>query len=152
MQYEQAAALNSAIRTIGMRHRALAGALLGRLGLGVGQEVFLLALAADGPLTQAQLATAGGCEPPTVTLAVRKLEAAGLVDRTPSPHDARAILVDLSEKGRALLPELESLWLDLATRTVAALDVPVDELLAVLDPLARSLSAAEAPERGQLQT
>ncbi|PZS36659.1 MAG: hypothetical protein DLM59_00680 [Pseudonocardiales bacterium] len=36
-----------------------------------------------------QLAVSSGCEPPAVTGSVRKLEAAGLVVRRPSPTDGR---------------------------------------------------------------
>src|ERR1700744_3986804 len=37
---------------------------------------------------------------------VDRLEAAGLATRTPSPRDRRRVLVDLTEKGAALLDEL----------------------------------------------
>lgn len=104
MEFEQADAINAAIRAIGMRHRALAAALLAPLGLHPGQEVLLLEIAAHGPCTQVQLATASGCEPPTITGSVRKLEDAGLVVRTPSPTDGRATIVDLSERGGSYCP------------------------------------------------
>ncbi|MDP9461837.1 MAG: MarR family transcriptional regulator [Actinomycetota bacterium] len=83
MDLARADALNAAIRAIGMRHRALAATLLAPLGLYPGQEILLLDLDAHGPRTQVQLATASGCEPPTITGSVRKLEDAGLVVRSP---------------------------------------------------------------------
>ncbi len=141
MDFRQADALNAAIRAVGMRHRALAAGLLGPLGLHPGQEVILLEIDAHGPRTQVQLATASGCEPPTITGSVRKLEDAGLVVRRPSPTDGRATIVDLSEHGRRLMPALRQVWVELAERTVDGMEgSPADQLAAVLADLARSLS------------
>jgi DNA-binding MarR family transcriptional regulator len=141
VDFRQADALNAAIRAVGMRHRALAAGLLGPLGLHPGQEVILLEIDAHGPRTQVQLATASGCEPPTITGSVRKLEDAGLVVRRPSPTDGRATIVDLSEHGRRLMPALRQVWVELAERTVDGMEgSPADQLAAVLADLARSLS------------
>ena len=140
VDFAQAHALNDAIRGIGMRHRALAAALLAPLGLHPGQEILLLDLDAHGPRTQIQLATASGCEPPTITGSVRKLESAGLVVRRASPTDGRATIVELSDRGRALLPALKEAWRELAERTVADVGAASPEQLTdVLVDLARSL-------------
>ena len=142
MNYDEAQELNAAIRSIGIRHRALAGVLLGRLGLYPGQEVLLLELD-HGPRSQAQLAAASGCEPPTITHSVRKLEAAGLVVRSSSPIDARLTIVELSERGRKTLPELKAAWRELAERTVAGLSTTSgDDLTRVVSDLAASLRHA----------
>ena len=141
MDFDQADSLNSAIRTIALRHRALAGALLAPLGIHPGQEVMLLELAASGPLTHGQLAIACGCEPPTITGSVRKLEAAGLVARHPSATDGRVTIVDLTERGHALLPDLKACWQRLAEQSVGDLTVTsVDHLAEALTDLARGLS------------
>lgn len=135
-------ALNDAIRTVAMRHRALAGVLLGQLGLHPGQEVLLLELDANGPRTQAQLAVTSGCEAPTITHSTRRLEAAGLIVRRPSPTDGRATIVELSDRGRALIPALRRTWRELAERSVAGLDVTTpEELLAALTDLGAGLAA-----------
>jgi DNA-binding MarR family transcriptional regulator len=139
MDVEQANTLNEAIRAIGIRHRALAGALLAPLGLHPGQEVLLLELD-QGPRSQAQLAVASGCEPPTITHSVRKLEAAGLVVRRPSPSDGRVTIVELSEHGQAVLPGLKAAWQQLAEHTVALCSTPLNELTRVVTDLARSLT------------
>lgn len=149
MDFDQAHALNEAIRAIGIRHRALAGALLAPLGLHPGQEVLLLDLAEQGPRSQAQLAQASGCEPPTITHSVRKLEAAGLVVRRPSPTDGRVTLVELSSRGQQLVPGLKAAWQQLAERTVDQLPAtPLDQLTSTLTDLARSLTATGAPVSG----
>jgi DNA-binding MarR family transcriptional regulator len=146
VDYQQASAINAAIRAIGMRHRALAGALLGPLGLHPGQEVLLLELDAQGPRTQGQLAVACGCEPPTITNSVRRLEAAGLVVRRPSPNDGRATIVDLSERGRSLMPRLRTVWQRLGEQTVAEVTTtPLPELTDILLDLAASLAAQNNP-------
>ncbi len=147
MNFAQADALNEAIRAIGIRHRALAIAGLAPFGIHPGHKLLLLELATTGPSTQAQLAAASGYEPPTITLSVRQLEAAGLVARRPSPSDRRATVVDLTDEGRALLPELKAAWRRVADKTVSGLtSTSADQLIATLLDLASSLSAAGAPE------
>ncbi len=140
MDFEKADALNRAIRLIGMKHRGNAVAGLAELGLHPGQEVLLLELDAHGARTQVQLAAGLGCEPPSVTLMARKLEAAGLITRRPSSHDGRATVVELTDQGHALIPQLKEVWRRLAETTVAGLETtPLDQLLEVLDDLAHSL-------------
>jgi DNA-binding MarR family transcriptional regulator len=117
MRYDEAVELNELMKLLGMRHRARATELLSELGLSIGQEQLLLELDRNGPSTQTQLAIAASCEPPTVTIAVRKLEAAGIVTRAPSPTDARAIVVRLTDTGKALIPQFRTAWQRLATET-----------------------------------
>lgn len=149
MDFEQAKAVNAAIRAIGIRHRALAESLLGPLGLHTGQEVLLLELDAKGSRSQGQLAVSSGCEPPTITGSVRKLEAAGFVVRRPSPTDGRVTIVELSEQGQALISDLKKAWQQLAEQTVAGLtSTPLDQLTDVLIDVAASLTATGSPAGG----
>jgi DNA-binding MarR family transcriptional regulator len=124
MDSEQAHALNSAIRALTLRHRGRAAALLSELDLYPGQEAVLMALAAKGPQVQRRLAEELGCEPPTVTLMVQKLEAAGHIRRRQSPTDRRATLVELTQQGTGLLGRLDELWTRLAEETVAGITQP----------------------------
>lgn len=134
---------------ISIKHRARAGAALAQLGLHPGQEAVVLLLDAHGPQSQVQLAAGAGCEPPSVTLMVRKLEAAGLISRQPSRHDGRAVVVELTEQGRALIPRLKALWIELAEQTVAVLaNTDVDQLIAVLTDLADGLHPSVATPVG----
>jgi DNA-binding MarR family transcriptional regulator len=147
LNFEQADALNEAIRAIGIRHRALAMAALAPLGIHPGHKLVLLELEAEGPRTQAQLAAASGYEPPTITLSVQQLEAAGLVARRSSPTDGRVSIVDLTDDGRALLPKLKAAWRGVADQTVAGLEsTSVDELTAALEDLAGSLAGVASEE------
>lgn len=121
MDFAQADALNQAIRLLSLRHRARIATLLAPLGLHPGQEALLLELARTGPMIQAQLSEALGCEPPSVTLMTRKLEASGHIRRTPAPTDKRASIVELTERGKALADQVKPIWCALAEETVADL-------------------------------
>jgi DNA-binding MarR family transcriptional regulator len=123
VDFEYADTLNQAIRLLSLRHRARAAALLAPLGLHPGQEALLLELARTGPVIQAQLSDALGCEPPSVTLMTRKLEAGGHIRRTPAPSDKRATVVELTGSGRALVDQVKQLWCVLAEETVRGLPV-----------------------------
>lgn len=57
----------------------------------------------EGPLTPSALAELEGIQRPTTTRVVTKLEAAGLVTRTPDPVDGRGSRVAITPAGRALL-------------------------------------------------
>jgi DNA-binding MarR family transcriptional regulator len=146
VRFDDADPLLRAIRSISIRHRALTASALAPLGLYPGQEVILLELAATGPHTQSELAVMSGCEPPTISGCARKLEAAGLVTRRPSTTDARATVVDLTDAGRALMPELKAVWRSLAERTIRAMssEMSVAGLSDLLADLAASIVDAEA--------
>jgi deazaflavin-dependent oxidoreductase (nitroreductase family) len=136
MDFESADAINQAIRLLSLRHRARAATLLTPLGLHPGQEVLLLELARTGPMIQAQLSDALGCEPPSVTLMTRKLEAAGQIRRSPAPTDRRASVVELTDSGRALADQVKQLWCALADETAAGLpSATVAELPGILNAI-----------------
>ena len=136
MDFEQADAVNQAIRMLSLRHRARAAALLAPLGLHPGQEALLLELARNGPSIQAQLSEALGSEPPSITLMTRKLEASGHIHRKPDPLDKRASVVELTDSGRALTEQVKQLWCALAEETVAGIPTQtVAELPGILKAL-----------------
>ncbi|MFG2003878.1 MarR family winged helix-turn-helix transcriptional regulator [Spirillospora sp. NPDC048911] len=140
MDFERADMLNGAIRTIALKHRARAAVKLAELGLHPGHEAVLFLLSAKGPQTQRQLAAGADCEPPSITLMVRKLEAAGLVSRAPAAQDARANVVQLTPEGEKIIVRMRELWRDLADETVAGLtETSADEVIKALTDLARSL-------------
>ena len=151
MDFEHADALNQAIRLLSLRHRARAAALLAPLGLYPGQEALLLELARTGPMIQAQLSDALGCEPPSVTLMTRKLEASGHVRRTPAPTDKRASIVELTDRGRALADQVKQLWCVLAEETVIGLPAQtVADLPGILSTLTGNVDSrrpSRAPGR-----
>jgi DNA-binding MarR family transcriptional regulator len=144
VDFERADALNRSIRTICIRHRARWAAKLEPLGIHPAHEIVLLQLDAQGPQTQKQLAAGGGCEPPTITLMVSKLEAMGLLSRRTSDQDARSVVVTLTSKGKRTIPRLKSLWQELADETVDYLPSgEVDGLIDALTDLAHRLQNHE---------
>jgi DNA-binding MarR family transcriptional regulator len=145
MDFAQADAINQAIRLLSLRHRARAAALLAPLGLHTGQEVLLLELARTGPMIQAQLSDALGCEPPSVTLMTRKLEASGHIHRRPAPSDKRASIVELTDSGKSLAEEVKQLWRALGEETVAGLPAEtVAELPGILNSLTANVDTRRA--------
>lgn len=144
MNFEQADAINQAIRLLSLRHRARAAALLAPLGLHPGQEMLLLELARTGPMIKAQLSEALGCEPPSVTLMTRKLESTGHIRLRSTPTDKRASLVELTDSGRALADQLKQLWCALAEETVAGL---AEQTVAELPGILRTLTGNVDPRR-----
>jgi DNA-binding MarR family transcriptional regulator len=143
LSFDEAEAINGAIRTISIKHRARAAAMLAELGLHPGQEAVLLQLDAYGPQNQRQLAEGARCEPPSITVMVRKLEAAGLVERHTAADDARAQVVSLTDRGRDVNERLRELWRELAELTVANLQgISVTEVTRALNAVARSLQGA----------
>ncbi len=142
MNFDQADAINQAIRRLSLRHRARTAALLAPLGLHPGQEALLLELARTGPMIQAQLSEALGVEPPSVTLMTRKLEASGHIRRAPAPSDKRASIVELTDSGKALTDQVKRLWCALAEETVTGLPAQtVAELPGVLNTLSGNVDA-----------
>lgn len=62
----------------------------------------------DGPCRISDLAVQEGSSQPTITNHIKRLEAAGLVERAVDPSDARAWLIDLSPLGRSRLAEIRA--------------------------------------------
>lgn len=145
MDFTRADALNQAIRLLSLRHRARAAALLAPLGLHPGQEALLLELDRTGPMIQAQLSEALGCEPPSVTLMTRKLESSGHIRRTAAPSDKRATIVELTDSGKRLTDQIKQLWCALAEETVTGLPAQtVAELPGILRTLTDNVDTRRA--------
>jgi DNA-binding MarR family transcriptional regulator len=152
MEFDQADALNQAIRLLCLRHRARAAALLAPLGLHPGQEALLLELDRTGPMIQARLSDALGFEPPSVTLMTRKLEAAGHIRRTPAASDKRASVVEPTDSGKVLADQVKQLWRALAEETVTGLPAEtVAELPAILETLTGNVDTSRSPPRTRPQ-
>ena len=109
------------------------GAVAGDLTLA--QLSILVTLLDQGPIRMTDLAAHERVRTPTTTVAIRRLEKVGLVKRSRDPSDLRAVLVDITPRGRAVHGE------SLANRRAA--------LAAMLSQLSgselNSLKAALAP-------
>ena len=99
-------------------HRALAklfsilrrgdpsGVMAGELTLA--QLSILVTLLDQGPIRMTDLAAHERVRTPTTTVAIRRLEKVGLVKRSRDPSDLRAVLVDITPRGRAVHSESQA--------------------------------------------
>lgn len=79
------------------------------LGIKPGQAVILFMLGCKGGLSQKQLAQEIGITPPSMTVALRKMEESGFIMREPDDEDQRVIRIRLSEKGKQYVDEIKSI-------------------------------------------
>ncbi len=133
MSTRSATALGTASRVWRPLHEFVTGqdrrrALRAALDLGPGKVEVLIKLA-DGPMTLREIARAAEIDPPAATVGVDRLEARGLVHRTPDPDDNRRKLVhltdagrDAAQRGQAILDEPPSALTDLGSDDLARLD------------------------------
>ena len=84
--------------------------MLLKLGLYPGQELILMRLFDRDEQIQTALQTSIGLDHSTVSRSIRRMEDAGLVSRRPAEHDRRAMVVSLTDAGRALHPQLVDLY------------------------------------------
>lgn len=68
-------------------------------------QMSTLSMAAEEPLRVSRVAANLGIRVPSATEQIIKLEQAGLVSRRPDPTDSRAVLVQLTDEGRAAWEE-----------------------------------------------
>ncbi len=92
------------------RHRHVVAAELAAVGLHVGQEWLLMQLWRQDGCSQAHLSRELGVEQPTIAKAVRRLESAGFLRRTPDSSDARITRVWLTEQGRSAWQDVAGRW------------------------------------------
>ncbi|MFI7610448.1 MarR family winged helix-turn-helix transcriptional regulator [Nonomuraea terrae] len=118
----QAGPLSYAIFSLARAHRGYAAGLLRELGLHPGQELLLMQLMDRDGQTQSELLESVGLDHSTVSKSLRRMQEAGLVAREQAPHDRRATLVRLTEKGRAMREPIERMWATLEDTTHRDLD------------------------------
>jgi DNA-binding MarR family transcriptional regulator len=91
-------------------HRGVVARQLSEIGLHVGQDLLLLALEHSDGLSQRELADRLDVEQATVAVALRRLETAGFIRRSPAPDDRRVRRVVLTEQGMAALAHVRQAW------------------------------------------
>ncbi|WP_105975254.1 MarR family winged helix-turn-helix transcriptional regulator [Streptomyces geranii] len=119
-----------------------------RFGIGRGEFDVLATLRRAGEpytlsprqLSSTLMLTTGG-----MTGRLDKLERAGLVRRSPDPHDRRGLQVTLTEEGLTRVDEAVGVGLAAQTEALAALDTEKADQLAGL--LRELLTAAEGPRQ-----
>lgn len=113
------------------------------VGLSVSGAKLMLALLRSRPehqLSPGQLAREGGLTSGTMTVLIDQIEARGLVERHPDPHDRRALLVRLTPTGKQLIEEAHQAYLAEERELLRALDATErDQLTKLLRKLLLSL-------------
>ncbi|PWA07139.1 MarR family transcriptional regulator [Pueribacillus theae] len=84
--------------------------LLRQFNIHVGQDHALCQLWMEEGITQLELSERMGCEPPTVTNMIKKLEEYGLVYRRRDSADGRVSRVYLTSEGRSLQQPVQEVW------------------------------------------
>ncbi|WP_432491521.1 MarR family winged helix-turn-helix transcriptional regulator [Kineococcus auxinigenes] len=113
------------------------------MGLTHPQYLVMLALWGREPLSVRELSETLALDAPTLSPLLKRLEAAGLLQRNRLPEDQRSLAVSLTEQGRALRARAEQV----PAQVVQRLGVDVAELEALRDGLSRIIAAAGAPGR-----
>jgi DNA-binding MarR family transcriptional regulator len=104
------------------------------------QRIALIELLDEGPLRLNALAERMGTSTATASRAVDALVQLGLVGRAPDPRDRRAVQLDLSPEGRALVHERKVRAADAFAPAVAALGgAERRELVRLLELMAEAL-------------
>ena len=83
------------------------------LGLKPSQAGILFILNCEGELSQRSLADKIGIKPPSMTVALRKLEERGYIRREQDEKDQRIVRIRLSEKGRECIESLKGIMSDM---------------------------------------
>jgi len=117
----------------------------GGIPLNPSQGRILFALWRSKGMSAGELAKETALEPSTLTSMLDRLEAAGLVKRSPSLNDRRALLVECADEGRALMSRYGSV----SEKMTALLygDMGADEIAGFESSLKRivsNLNEAEA--------
>ncbi|MFC0284270.1 MarR family winged helix-turn-helix transcriptional regulator [Camelimonas abortus] len=128
-------------------HRAELGERLAGLGLFPGQEQLLQALYDHETMTMSALATLMRVRPPTVSKAVARLAAQGLVARIDGDAgDGRLVRVRLTAAGRARAAEIARIWGETEQRLLEGFDSRErKKLRKLLRRVAANFSGAPAP-------
>jgi DNA-binding MarR family transcriptional regulator len=115
-------------------------------GISGGQWRFLRQLWVEDGLTQRELSRRVGMREPTTVTAVNSLVRSGFVERVPSASDRRKIHIHLTERAKALQPELLPQVAAVNTLATQGIDPKaLDTFLAVLAQINTNL-ASEADE------
>lgn len=83
--------------------------MLGDLGLTYPQYLVVVLLAEHGRVTIGDVARTLRLDHATLTPLLRRLEAAHLLTRSRDPHDARSVVLELTDRGRRVAAEREDI-------------------------------------------
>ena len=135
---EQIAPISDALFQAARVHRIAARDLLKDTGLYPGQEILMLKLWEYGPTEQSELISSLGLDPSTVTRMVQRLEKSGMVRRSRSARDGRAVVVEATEGSMTVRERVLEAWRELEALTCRLMSAHDSEYLQSLLESARS--------------
>nr|WP_296068289.1 MarR family transcriptional regulator [uncultured Actinoplanes sp.] len=137
MDSTEAMRVNRALNKTAQLYRAAKARRLAALGLHPGQDVLLWLLSREpAGLTVSELAARLGVEVPTATRSLSRLGGGGWFRREPVPGDRRQVRIVVTDAGRAVIPEIERAWAELAEEAMG--DVTAEEREVALSVLERA--------------
>lgn len=107
---------------IAKQHKDRMATCLRKMDVYVGQDIFLLTLRSDGPLSQKELKEKLHLEFATINKIVSRLQARGLVTKAKNPSDLRASIVELTEHGKEVCVKIQDCWDQLEKEFFGVLD------------------------------
>lgn len=143
--------LSYAIFQLARAHRGHAATMLRAMNLHPGQELLLMRLFDRDGQTQSELQEGVGLDHSTVSKSLRRMQEAGLLTREPAVHDRRALVVRLTDAGRALRSPITDMWRTLEDISVRELTAEqIDTFTAYAYTIEQSIKDHErrAPEDG----
>lgn len=111
-------------------------------GLSLTSAATLATLEQSGPWRLTALAAREGVTQPAMTQLVGRLQDAGLVSRGADPDDGRAVQVEITDQGQALIRERRAIRAERLSVLLARLSPAEQDSLAVAMPAIRALAAA----------
>lgn len=128
-------------------HRNQMQRAFGEIGIHVGQEWFVLELEARPDSSPSELVERLGCDQPTASRTLARMEKAGLVRRSTDVRDRRTVRFRLTPRGLRLGSGILERWSALENRATASMtEVEVSELRRLLVKLRTGL---ETPTQGE---
>lgn len=137
------APVGSALLRLLRAHAQLGTALLADAGVPPPQELILLRLEGPGTLPQGDLVRYLSRDRSTTSATLKAMERSGLITRSPSPGDRRALDVTITDAGRARCPAVRAAWSELEHAAFAHLpDGQRAALLAAMESARKALASA----------
>lgn len=128
-------------------------AMLAKIDLSLSQMALLRWVAQSPSCHVQEIADGLGLSAPTVSVGVRKLIEAGLLERLPDPEDRRAACVYLSEKGKSLQQQFLKRRHEDVHRFLGGLNsAEQEQLISLLDKAFQALARNELPVQNELKT
>ena len=140
--------MSYAIFQLARAHRAYAAALLREMDLHPGQELLLMQLFDHGQ-TQSELLESVGLDHSTVSKSLSRMQDAGLLVREPAAHDRRVMVVQLTDKGRAMREPIAALWQALEETTARNLSAQqAESFVRTAYAITDAISSRALPQEG----